>query len=291
MSSKAENIKPKITHERYISSMRSKVKIIKPKYSDQDVERLYFGPNPGKTAAIKFQWAIQNSMIKLLFITFFLFLILKKTSQLSILGSLIFIIPIAVLIIYIYRKRKAFREIGEPYQSPFNREKYLRLLNLYHEAERIIPCLESHSIKSTIIKDDDSVCIQTQNQLVQKEYRCVFKGCAESIFFSGRPNTIDFSVIDRELNLYEEKFMMENNKSSITSDFKKGDGGQNENVAEEEAKELFEKGHSIEELIELFSDEQEQHDIYISSALVMEDFKNIIKILKNMQATEGKMNE
>ena len=60
MSSKAENIKPKITHERYISSMRSKVKIIKPKYSDQDVERLYFGPNPGKTAAIKFQWAIQN---------------------------------------------------------------------------------------------------------------------------------------------------------------------------------------------------------------------------------------
>ncbi len=180
--------------------MRSKVKIIKPKYSDQNVERLYFGPDPGKTAAIKFQWAIQNLMIKVLFIIFFLFLVLIKTSELSILESLIFIIPIAVLIIYVYRKRKAFREIGKPYQSPITREKYLRLLNLYHEAERIIPCLESHSIKSIIIKEDDSVCIQTQNQLVQKEYRCVFKGCAEDIFFPGSPNTIDFSVIDRELN-------------------------------------------------------------------------------------------
>lgn len=49
------------------------------------------------------------------------------------------------------------------------------------------------------------------------------------------------------------------------------------------AKELFEEGHSLEELIELFSDEQEQHDLYVNSALVYKDFQNIIEILKKQR--------
>lgn len=40
---------------------------------------------------------------------------------------------------------------------------------------------------------------------------------------------------------------------------------------------LLEHGHSIEELIELFDDPQEQHDLYVNSGLVKPDFE----IIKN----------
>lgn len=52
-------------------------------------------------------------------------------------------------------------------------------------------------------------------------------------------------------------------------------------MTEKEAKEFLKNGHSIEELIELFSDKQEQHDIYINSGLVYKDFDTIISALKN----------
>lgn len=51
-------------------------------------------------------------------------------------------------------------------------------------------------------------------------------------------------------------------------------------MTDEIAKRLLEEGHSLEELIELFSDEQEQHDLYVNSALVYKDFHNIVEILK-----------
>lgn len=54
----------------------------------------------------------------------------------------------------------------------------------------------------------------------------------------------------------------------------------------EEAKDLLENGHSTEELIELFGDKQEQHDLLVNSGLVMADFKNIIRLLKIAQAAE-----
>lgn len=47
-----------------------------------------------------------------------------------------------------------------------------------------------------------------------------------------------------------------------------------------DAKKLFDEGHSLEELIELFSDKQEQHDLYVNSGLVYKDFEKIIEALK-----------
>ena len=43
-----------------------------------------------------------------------------------------------------------------------------------------------------------------------------------------------------------------------------------------DAKELLDNGHSLEELVELFSDKQEQHDLYVNSGLVQRDFEHII---------------
>ena len=57
-------------------------------------------------------------------------------------------------------------------------------------------------------------------------------------------------------------------------------------MTEQDAKELLEKGHSVEELIELFSDKQEQHDIYVNSGLVKKDFELIITALKNLDTRE-----
>lgn len=51
-------------------------------------------------------------------------------------------------------------------------------------------------------------------------------------------------------------------------------------MTEIEAKDLLEKGHSIEELIELLCDKQEQHDIYVNSGFVYPDFEILIKALK-----------
>lgn len=59
-------------------------------------------------------------------------------------------------------------------------------------------------------------------------------------------------------------------------------------ISLEEAKVLLEKGHSTEELIELFSDRQEQHALLVNSGLVRADFENIIRLLKTAQAVEEK---
>lgn len=56
-----------------------------------------------------------------------------------------------------------------------------------------------------------------------------------------------------------------------------------EKMTDQKAKDLLEKGHSLEELIECFEDKQEQHDIYVNSALVYPDFNTIIRALKIMQ--------
>ena len=60
-------------------------------------------------------------------------------------------------------------------------------------------------------------------------------------------------------------------------------------ICETPVEELLSKGHSLDELIELFSDKQEQHDLYVNSALVYPDFSKIIKaltLLRNTIATK-----
>lgn len=42
---------------------------------------------------------------------------------------------------------------------------------------------------------------------------------------------------------------------------------------------LLSQGHSLDELVELFTDKNEQHDLYVSSALVYPDFKTITAAL------------
>ena len=49
---------------------------------------------------------------------------------------------------------------------------------------------------------------------------------------------------------------------------------------------LLKNGHSIEELIELFSDPLEQHDIYVNSGLVYPDFKILVDILTKYNKKE-----
>lgn len=177
--------------------------IIKPQYSSKDIEKLYFGPNPRKTYDIKISMGLQNQLLKAAWCIFF-FLLITRGLRLSlpnlILEFPLYTIPVVLLKIYIFMKRKVFREIGEPYQPPITYGEYIRLTHLYREAEKIIPCLENRNIKSMVIKEDNSVHIQIQGQLVQKEYRCVFESCTEEIFWSGSPNTIDFSVIDKTIN-------------------------------------------------------------------------------------------
>lgn len=53
-----------------------------------------------------------------------------------------------------------------------------------------------------------------------------------------------------------------------------------EKATESYAKCLFANGHTIEELIEIFSDPQEKHDLYTNSALVHKDFETLIGILE-----------
>lgn len=78
-------------------------------------------------------------------------------------------------------------------------------------------------------------------------------------------------------------------EKDLPPELEREDKGSGKNkISPEEVKELLENGHSTEELIELFGDKQEQHNLFVNSGLVRPDFENIIRLLKIAQAVEEK---
>lgn len=62
-------------------------------------------------------------------------------------------------------------------------------------------------------------------------------------------------------------------------------------MTDQEAKELLENGHTIEQLIECLNDKQEQHDIYVNSGLIMQDFATITKALEKQVAKKANVKD
>lgn len=101
-------------------------------------------------------------------------------------------------------KKRKLVEDGELYQPPISKKDYRNFLSLYKESEEIISNMErDKKIKSVDI--DHCTCtvrLHLQNNFITKEYiyRSIYP-YAEKIFGSEIPNTIDFSIIDRDFNI------------------------------------------------------------------------------------------
>lgn len=215
-----------------------KIEIIKPKYTIDDINKMYYGSDPNMRDDISNPKVkeLHEMMIVIILLYFIILLLSSLTGWVNfyfksiiyfmhgptnlydliinklfsghilytgLLCFLLLFLPVIVPVFMMYKfwksKRNKLIKNKKIYISAIFSEKYYSLILLYEEAEKIMPYLKDDNIKSILIKDKDTICICLRNQLIQKEIEFTFKEMANEIFKYEKGNIVDFSVLDEKI--------------------------------------------------------------------------------------------